>query len=462
MAGRSNSTLEPPTADPASARIRRTWRLLAGTFAVLAITALAAVALDPGQPLDVAVLILVGAAALAALIHQRSVVAVEAGRRSEAENVARILQGLSRSESPDAIVAAIVHDLGAGTGSDYSVVVRLRPDEAALEATLVSSRPGIANSTTRLPITDLDPIRRPEDRWLAVRPERRAERELVAIPIATGQPVPAWSALPDDDPDGGEDRDTPGDGAAGVGGVDGGSLRVDPVTSRLEARVQEVFGLSNTIAAPLRVSGRIIGALILARRTDEAWPPASRRILHGAALEAAAALGRAESHQAAEVRASTDVLTGLPNRRYFEEFCGLLSRRRRADDAVGVLMVDIDHFKQINDSHGHDVGDEVLKAVASAIASAVREGDVPARFGGEEFAILLRNPSGPVAVEVGERIRAAVGGVTLEDLGVERVSVSVGVAVQESPEQAIADLVAEADRALYRAKRAGRDRVVAA
>jgi diguanylate cyclase (GGDEF)-like protein len=174
------------------------------------------------------------------------------------------------------------------------------------------------------------------------------------------------------------------------------------------------------------------------------------------------ALSRAYSHRAAEARASTDALTGLPNRRYFDEFCGLLARRRRADDAVGVLMIDIDHFKRLNDRFGHAIGDEVLRAVGGAIVSAVREDDVPARYGGEEFVVLLRNPTPAVATEVGERVRQAVGGLDVSAFGVARVSVSVGVAVADGPDQPIESIVANADAALYRAKRAGRDRVVTA
>jgi len=162
--------------------------------------------------------------------------------------------------------------------------------------------------------------------------------------------------------------------------------------------------------------------------------------------------------------ARTDALTGLPNRRYFEEFVSLLAQRRRAGDAVGILMVDIDKFKILNDTHGHATGDEVLRAVAGAIVAAVREDDVPARFGGEEFVVLLRNPDPGVAVEVGERIRAAVRGLDLARFGVGTggVSVSVGVAVANGPDEPIEDLIETADQALYRAKRAGRDRVVAA
>jgi diguanylate cyclase (GGDEF)-like protein len=152
----------------------------------------------------------------------------------------------------------------------------------------------------------------------------------------------------------------------------------------------------------------------------------------------------------------------LPNRHYFDEYVGLLARRRRAGDAVGILMVDIDRFKALNDRHGHATGDAVLRAVAGAIVSAVREDDVPARFGGEEFVVLLRNPGPGVAVEVGERVRAAVRGLDLRRLGVPAISVSIGVAVAERPDDAVESLIDIADQALYRAKRAGRDRVVAA
>jgi diguanylate cyclase (GGDEF)-like protein len=173
-------------------------------------------------------------------------------------------------------------------------------------------------------------------------------------------------------------------------------------------------------------------------------------------------LSRAYSQRAVEAQASTDALTGLPNRRYFDEFCGLLARRRRADDAVGVLMIDLDKFKVLNDTHGHATGDEVLRAVGGAIIAAVREDDVPARYGGEEFVVLLRNPTPEIALDVGERVRAAVAALDMRRLGVRTVSVSVGVAVARHTEQSIEDLIAQADRALYRAKRAGRDRVVAA
>jgi diguanylate cyclase (GGDEF)-like protein len=216
------------------------------------------------------------------------------------------------------------------------------------------------------------------------------------------------------------------------------------------------------MATPLAVGDTVVGAIVLSRRMGATWPDSTRRILNGAAVEASAALARVVSHRDAEARASTDALTGLPNRGYFEEFVGLLAHGRRAGDAVGILMIDIDRFKALNDTYGHPTGDAVLRGVAAAIVSAVREDDVPARFGGEEFVVLLRNPAPGVAVEVGERIRAAVRGLDLRELGVPPISVSVGVAVAQRPDDDIATLLQIADQNLYSAKRRGRDRVVAA
>jgi diguanylate cyclase (GGDEF)-like protein len=234
------------------------------------------------------------------------------------------------------------------------------------------------------------------------------------------------------------------------------------VAERVAERVRSLFGLAQTLAAPLRTDQGLIGAIVLSRRDREPWSDAERRLLRGGAFETANALARADSHREAEALAATDPLTGLPNRRYFDEFCSLLALRRRAGDAVAVLMIDIDKFKVLNDTYGHPVGDEVLKAVAAAIVASVRDHDVPARVGGEEFAVLLRNPGPEVALEVGERVRESVHALDLSALRVPSVSVSVGVANARGPDEPMPELVGRADQALLRAKRAGRDRVVAA
>lgn len=492
--------------------IRRTWWLLLGAFLLLG-TVTAIRALLSGDALDWLPVAGVGIAAVAAILHRNAVANLETRGREEAENFARILQGLSRSVSVDAIVGAIVDDLADGTGADHVVVVRRRPEGDALEATLVTRRPGVPSSSTVLPLTDLDASfdRRP----LAAVPvpmgtdgTTTSARELVA-PGIRGPGTRGSTAMPDGEvravaaarghgvrsaaPARGDEPSRAG-GMATAGRVAeraatwladllddlglGRSLRaagpvVSPlsevlgtglgaaVTARIADRVRSVYGLSHTLAAPLRTKAGVIGAIVLARRDREAWPPAARRFLEGAAVEAAAAMARAYSHREVTAHASSDPLTGLPNRRYFDEFCGLIARRRRAGDAVAVLMVDIDKFKALNDTHGHPVGDEVLKAVASAIVTAVREQDVPARVGGEEFAVLLRNPGPDVALEVGERVREAVHGLDLRRHGVAGVTVSVGVANARGADEPIPSIVQRADQALLRAKRAGRDRVIA-
>ncbi|MGZ6266782.1 MAG: GGDEF domain-containing protein, partial [Candidatus Limnocylindrales bacterium] len=187
------------------------------------------------------------------------------------------------------------------------------------------------------------------------------------------------------------------------------------------------------------------------------------RLLNAAARETSAALARVYSHQAAESEARTDQLTQLPNRRYFDEYCKLLASRRRLTDRVAILAVDVDHFKRLNDLYGHQVGDVALRAIANAIQVSVREEDVPVRFGGEEFVVLLRNPSAGVALEIGERIRQTVRDMDLSEAGVtDRITVSVGVATGENEGETVDGIVERADQALYTAKRTGRDRVVEA
>lgn len=452
--------------------------MFAGSFLALSAIVFLRLGAEGASLLDWIVIALLVVAGTAGVVNRQAVSALETGRRAEAESFARILSGLSRSVSPDAILTAIVDELARATEADHIVVVRRRPDARVLDATLISARAGVPNSSTLLPIGDLeDPVF----------DTRVVERQPVSLPIMAEAALPVAV--------GAEVADVRVDGLIGVGGrarpefTNGtntartnasdatyasdtsgdrraapaaGTLEGQLVADRIASRVQRMYGLRRTLAAPLTSDDGVVGAIVLSHRTADTWSPTTRRLLTGAADEASAALARAYSHRAAEARASTDALTGLPNRRYFDEFCGLLARRRRSDDAVGVLMIDIDKFKVLNDTFGHATGDEVLRAVAGAIVAAVREDDVPARFGGEEFVVLLRNPGFDVGIEVGERVRGAVAGLDLQRFGVPGVSVSVGVAVSDRADQAIEELIGLADQALYRAKRAGRDRVVAA
>lgn len=165
-----------------------------------------------------------------------------------------------------------------------------------------------------------------------------------------------------------------------------------------------------------------------------------------------------------ERKATTDALTGLFNRRhFFERAEAELVRRNRSGAALAVLMMDVDHFKSINDRWGHDTGDRVLAAVASELRHCAREIDVLARTGGEEFALLAVGATLAEAVEIGERMRTAVGALFISTGGhIVPVTISIGCAAVPRTDTGIDLALKHADEALYRAKHAGRDRVVAA
>jgi diguanylate cyclase (GGDEF)-like protein len=169
-----------------------------------------------------------------------------------------------------------------------------------------------------------------------------------------------------------------------------------------------------------------------------------------------------------EIAAATDEKTGLLNTTGWHRLATReLARAGRTSGAtLGVLMIDLDHFKRINDTYGHLAGDVVLKEVATAIGAAVRDYDSVGRFGGEEFVVLLPEVSDAAVVVVAERIRMAISGLTVRvDLGeapvvVTGLSASIGVATYPDAGTAIERLVASADAALYRAKSSGRNKVV--
>ena len=161
--------------------------------------------------------------------------------------------------------------------------------------------------------------------------------------------------------------------------------------------------------------------------------------------------------------AQTDTLTGLPNRRHFLEMAGNeLERRHRYRGALSVLMIDIDHFKKINDSYGHQIGDKVLQAVGRLFPEALRNSDFVGRIGGEEFAAMLPETGGSKACEVAERVRQQVEmtEVVCEDGVSLRITLSIGVSsVEGDDDRSLDALLEQADQALYAAKNAGRNRV---
>ncbi|MFK4708941.1 diguanylate cyclase (GGDEF)-like protein [Roseateles asaccharophilus] len=155
-----------------------------------------------------------------------------------------------------------------------------------------------------------------------------------------------------------------------------------------------------------------------------------------------------------------DVLTGLLNRRGFDERLRRLLRRNSPQPPM-LAVLDVDHFKNINDTHGHAVGDMVLSAVGARLREALRPQDLAVRLGGEEFAVIWPGPESGAARRLGERVRESISGHPFHtSAGPLRVTVSVGVAQAHGPDEPPEALFSRADAALYDAKRGGRDRVV--
>lgn len=164
-----------------------------------------------------------------------------------------------------------------------------------------------------------------------------------------------------------------------------------------------------------------------------------------------------------EQEAMTDVLTGIANRRAFEaEAAQMMARSRRSGKPVAVGIADIDHFKNINDEHGHPVGDAVLRTVARRIVDAARATDFVARIGGEEFGLLFPETPSETAIGIAQRIREAVAASPIPADGAQvPATISIGLASM-TPGSELDDALAGADSALYTAKNGGRNRVEAA
>jgi len=166
--------------------------------------------------------------------------------------------------------------------------------------------------------------------------------------------------------------------------------------------------------------------------------------------------------QTLEHAALTDGLTGMQNRRFFDDALReYLEEFRKIDKPVGLMILDLDHFKAVNDTHGHDVGDQVLKAVANCLKDMTRYHDVVARLGGEEFAVVAPNMNEDMLMKLADRIRKAIAGLTILAGNVRlKVTTSVGLAVWDRKETAD-QFYRRADANLYQAKRTGRNRIYA-
>jgi diguanylate cyclase (GGDEF)-like protein len=217
-------------------------------------------------------------------------------------------------------------------------------------------------------------------------------------------------------------------------------------------------GSRNSTCEPLLVSGEVIGSVLVEH--DEELAPTEVNQVTSSVAQAAPVLANLRNLEIAEVRAATDALTGLPNRRSADDTLKrMVAQVSRTGDPLAAILLDLDHFKQVNDVYGHERGDEVLAAVGSVLQASVRESDFAARSGGEEFLVLLAATSCAGAKTAAEKIRRAVAGVELPHLQ-RPVTASLGVAVVPDHAADGATLLRLADRALYEAKAKGRNRVV--
>jgi diguanylate cyclase (GGDEF)-like protein len=235
--------------------------------------------------------------------------------------------------------------------------------------------------------------------------------------------------------------------------------------NRVRTNSGYVAGFEEThseVCLPLISFSEPLGVLVLDSAKPDAFDPEEIHAMQAAADVCATAIQNARHFERARNLANVDGLTGIYNRRYFEQrILEELERSLRYNGSMALLMIDIDHFKKLNDEFGHLLGDEVLRQVSNIFEEHLRKLDVVCRYGGEEFAILVPETPGNRAMGVAEKLRKIIEGWNFP--GVPRpVTISVGVAEFPTNGRTRDELMKAADDALYLAKQKGRNRVVAA
>jgi diguanylate cyclase (GGDEF)-like protein len=223
----------------------------------------------------------------------------------------------------------------------------------------------------------------------------------------------------------------------------------DPIAGTMSA-----LGGTDGVAAPITVDGKLWGALGAAYG-DELIPSGAERRLERFASLVGLAISNADARGKLARQASTDPLTGIANRRAFHEhLTAEIARAHRYGRHLSLVLIDLDHFKAVNDEHGHPAGDRVLVLFAQLLAAHSREGELVARLGGEEFAWLMPETDRAGAFAAAERVRTAIESTPLGAVG--NVTLSAGVGCSENAQDADT-LIRDTDRALYRAKASGRN-----
>ncbi|SDP19404.1 diguanylate cyclase (GGDEF) domain-containing protein [Nakamurella panacisegetis] len=227
----------------------------------------------------------------------------------------------------------------------------------------------------------------------------------------------------------------------------------------------------DSVCVPMSAHGETSGLLHLvepARPGQSPRPqpgpltPAKQSLAAAVSEQSALALANLELTEKLRLQALRDPLTGLLNRRFVDEWINReVARTDQTGRSFGVIMADIDHFKQINDLHGHDAGDQLLKAVAHSIRNALRPGDLPCRYGGEEFLLLLADIDADVLRDRAEQVRTRISELRVSHRGgtLPTVTLSAGIAVYPEDGRTATQVIDAADAALYAAKRNGRNQI---
>ena len=243
----------------------------------------------------------------------------------------------------------------------------------------------------------------------------------------------------------------------------GRPFRVSDVTAEPLCPSQFVLPTEgNYYCGPLIAGGIIIGSVRMEGAKDP-WSPERERLLESYLSGAASALSNLRLLETMKQQANIDVLTGLYNRRFMDDYARkLFAIARRRNQPVGLIMMDLDHFKNFNDLYGHEVGDRILRHFAKTVTGCMRETNLTARYGGEEFVVLLPDTGVKFCMAVAERIRKAVMVMVVpsnSEKPLPQLTVSMGIAVFPDHGHTLEEVIHASDKALYESKHAGRNRV---
>jgi len=241
------------------------------------------------------------------------------------------------------------------------------------------------------------------------------------------------------------------------------TLRVDKRELRAKQRmVSPKATLKSHLTLPLAVEGEILGCLSLNSDEPNAFDAQDLQFLSVIGYQMAASLKHFQRFSSVKNMATYDTLTGLYNRRYFEERLGVEAEKSFYSGVpLSLVMVDLDHFKKVNDTFGHTEGDQILCKISSLLKNSVRRKDTVARYGGEEFILILPEAGLEQSFVIAERIRQSVEK-TLFEVGRAQVNLTLSMGISNFPSHRVKskeELIKMADQALYDAKRGGRNRV---